>query len=241
MFWSFFSWLKDFAVIKMKVLIIDDHPVFASAMESVLQSMECGIVADTASTVDAALERIETVPDLQFILLDLSFPGLDGFSLLRVLAQRKCPLPVIVVSARADPDVIRACIDAGAVGFIPKAYSAQEIREAIERILAGEIYLPAGEGLTAVPQASAGGAADELPTACRQLGIGNRTFQVLQCLAEGCTNKEIAQRVHISVHTVKAHLAKLFQCLHTTNRTDAVMEAVRLGLIEHTGTRPRQE
>jgi len=221
----------------MNVLIIDDHPVVASALAGVLQAMGRGIVVDTASTVDAALGRIETAPDLDFILLDLSFPGLDGFSLLRVLGQRKCPLPVIVFSARADPDVVRACIDAGAVGFIPKAYSAQQIREAIERILAGEIYLPADEGLAAAPRASASDAANELPPACRELGISDKTFQVLQCLAEGCTNKEISQRLHISVHTVKAHLAKLFQCLHTTNRTDAVMEAVRLRLIERSGTR----
>jgi CheY-like chemotaxis protein len=125
------------AIIDMKVLIIDDYPIFASELEGVFHGMGLGIVAETASTIDAALERIETAPDLDLILLDLSFPGLVGFSLLRVLDQRNCLPPVIVVSARADPEVMSACIDAGAVGFIPKVHSAPRMREAIKAVLAG--------------------------------------------------------------------------------------------------------
>jgi len=210
----------------MKALVIDDHPVFVAALETLLRKMHRGINIHTASSAEAALHQIDNHADYQFILLDLSMPGLDGFAFLRVLEQRKLLIPVIIVSSSEEPDTIHACITAGAVGYIPKSYDLEQMAQAIERIQNGEVYLPQAR-LHATAQT------DEavIRRRCEQIGISDKTHSVLIWLARGKTNKEIADELHISVHTVKARLAKLFERLQTDNRMDTVMEAIRLGLI----------
>ena len=211
----------------MKALIIDDHPVFVAALETLLKGMHRNMGIDTATSAEAALRHIEYHPDYQFILLDLTMPGLDGFAFLRALQQRKLLIPVIIVSSCEEPETIRACINAGAVGYIPKSYDLDQMAKAIECIHDGEIYLP--PALTQTTALTDEAAARQR---CERIGITDKTYQVLVWLAKGKTNKEIADELHISVHTVKAHLAKLFERLQTGNRMDTVMEAMRLGLIE---------
>ena len=211
----------------MKALVIDDHPVFITALESLLKRMRRGIGIDTAASAEEALRHIEYQPDYQFIMLDLSMPGLDGFAFLRALEQRKLPIPVIIVSSSEEPATIHACINAGAVGYIPKSYDLDQMANAIERIHSGEIYLP-----QAIAQLTKQTDKAAVKQRCEQIGISDKTYQVLVWLAKGKTNKEIADELNVSVHTVKAHLAKLFERMQTSNRMDTVMEAIRLGLID---------
>ena len=210
----------------MKALVIDDHPVFVAALETLLKNMHRDIGIDTATSAEAALRHIEYHPDYQFILLDLTMPGLDGFAFMRALEQRKLPIPVIIVSSSEEPETIHACINAGAVGYIPKSYDLDQMAKAIEHINEGEIYLPQAFMHTTAQTDEA-----VVKQRCEQIGITDKTHQVLLWLAKGKTNKEIADELNISVHTVKAHLAKLFERLQTGNRMDTVMEAIRLGLI----------
>jgi DNA-binding NarL/FixJ family response regulator len=216
----------------MKALIIDDHPVIVSALIGILQGLPQRIAAQSAHCINEALTRIDANPDISFILLDLGLPGLDGLSFLRILEKRKLTIPVIVVSSQEEPESIQACVEAGAIGFIPKSHSPEQVRRALEQMLRGEIYLPTQALPPRTPAAACPAETAELPGACQELGLTRRSYQVLCCLAEGRTNKEIAGRLNISVHTVKAHLARLAESLHTTNRTDTVQEAIRLGLIK---------
>ncbi|MEJ2653310.1 MAG: response regulator transcription factor [Gammaproteobacteria bacterium] len=211
----------------MKALIIDDHPVFIAALETLLKNMYQDIGIDTATSAEAALRHIEYHPDYQFILLDLTMPGLDGFAFLRALEQRKLPIPIIIISSCEVPETIHACINAGAVGYIPKSYDLEQMAQAIERIHDGEIYLP-----QALTQTSAQTDEAAVRRRCEQIGITTKTYQFLVWLAKGMTNKEIGDELNISVHTVKAHLAKLYERLQTGNRMDTAMEAIRLGLID---------
>jgi len=126
----------------MKALVIDDHPIFVSALISILQGMPQPIQARSAPSITEALTQVEANPDLSFILLDLGLPGLDGLSFLRILEKRRLTIPVIVVSSQEEPDSVRACVDAGTIGFIPKSHSPEQVRRAIEQMLRGEIYLP---------------------------------------------------------------------------------------------------
>jgi two-component system nitrate/nitrite response regulator NarL len=211
----------------MKALVIDDHPVFITALETLLKGMRRGIGIDTATSAEEALRHIEYHPNYQFILLDLNMPGLDGFAFMRALQQRKLPIPVIIVSSSEEPETVHACINAGAVGYIPKSYDLNQMANALEQIHDGEIYLPQTL-IQTNPQTDEGA----IRQRCEQIGITDKTYQVLVWLAKSKTNKEIANELNISVHTVKAHLAKLFERLQTSNRMDTVMEAIRLGLIE---------
>ena len=211
----------------MKALIIDDHPAFIAALETLLRRLHRNMDIDTATSAEEASRHIEYHPDYQFILLDLSMPGLDGFAFLRALQQRMLPIPVIIVSSSEDPETVHACINAGAVGYIPKSYDLEQMAYAINKILNGEIYLPQTLIQTSTPT-------DEtaVKQRCEHIGITDKSYQVLAWLAKSKTNKEIADELDISVHTVKAHLAKLQERLQTGNRMDTVMEAIRLGLID---------
>jgi DNA-binding NarL/FixJ family response regulator len=210
----------------MKALIIDDHPIFITALETLLKRMRQDMGIDTATSAEEALRHIEYHPNYQFILLDLTMPGLDGFAFLRALQQRKLPIPVIIVSSSEEPETIHACINAGAVGYIPKSYDLDQMANAIEQIHNGEIYLPQALMQTSINTDNAA-----IKQRCGQIGITGKTYQVLASLAKSKTNKEIADELNMSVHTVKAHLAKLQERLQTGNRMDTVMEAIRLGLI----------
>lgn len=213
----------------MKALIIDDHPVFISALESILKGMRNNIGVDTAITAEAALNLIDHNAHYQLILLDLAMPGLDGLAFLRALEHRQVNIPVIIVSSCEEPETIHACINAGALGYIPKSHNTQQMAAAISLIEQGEIYLPKNL-LQNQAQVDLDKAA--IKHRCEQIGISDKTYEVLTWLAKGKTNKEIAQAQHISVHTVKAHLAKLSERLQTGNRMDTVIEAIRLGLID---------
>jgi len=210
----------------MKVLIVDDHPAFIIAMESLVKGVYLDADIHTATSAEAALSHIEYDPDYQFILLDLTMQGLDGFAFLRALKQRMLPIPVIIVSSIEEPDTIHACINAGAVGYIPKSYNLDQMANAIEHIHNGEIYLP-----QAFTQSTIQADKTAVKQRCEQIGITDKSYRVLTWLAKSKTNKEIAGELNISVHTVKAHLAKLQERLQTSNRMDTVMEAARLGLI----------
>lgn len=217
----------------MKSLIIEDHPVFATALKSILQELVPNITIDTAISAEDALLRLETSPNYEMITLDLHLPGLDGFGFLRALKKREIFSPVVVLSSSSDNAMMAACIEAGAVGFIPKNYHAQTMKRAFQKIIAGEIYLPASyQQLKTETQLNQGNALRLIRSRCESLGISEKVYQVLLGVAAGETNKQIAEKLHISVHTVKAHLTKLFDCLQTDNRMDTVMEAIRLGLIE---------
>lgn len=211
----------------MRALVIDDHPVFITALESLLKGMRQGISVDTATSAEAALRHIEYHSDYQFILLDLTMPGLDGFTFLRALQQRKLPIPVVIVSSSEEPETVHACLNAGAVGYIPKSYDLDQMANALKKIYDGEIYLPEALIRTDIKTDES-----EIRQRCERIGIADKTYKVLVWLAKGKTNKEIADELNISVHTVKAHLAKLFERLQTSNRMDTVMEAIRLGLID---------
>jgi len=210
----------------MKALLIDDHPVFITALEKLLKGMYREIGIDTATSAEAALHQIEYHSNYQFILLDLTMPGLDGFAFLRALEQRRLPIPVIIVSSSEEPETIHACIKAGSVGYIPKSYDLDQMANAIEQIHSGGIYLPQSSAQSSTQTDEAA-----IKQRCEQIGITDKTYQVLVWLTKSKTNKEIADELNISVHTVKAHLAKLQERLQTTNRMDTVMEAIRLGLV----------
>ncbi len=218
----------------MNVLIIDDHPIFVSALETLLKRIHANMRTDTACSVAEAIGRLDGSADYQLVLLDLHMPGLDGFAFMQILEQRRINASVIIVSSSEDPETVRASIAAGAVGFIPKSFRTDRIRQAIEQVLAGGIFVPEGLNLQAMlPLRFA--SPDEKNARmmrCAELGISRKHYQVLLGMAEGLTNKEIAEKLHISVHTVKAHNAILFERLHTDNRMDTVMQAIRLGLID---------
>ena len=127
----------------MKVMLIDDHPMVLTALQTLIHTLDPGTVVTTAAGPDEAFERLAAEPDVELVLLDLLLgQAVDGFALLADLRQQHPGLPVVVVSAIDRlTDMVRV-IDMGAMGFVPKCVSAPELFEALSLVLAGGVYIP---------------------------------------------------------------------------------------------------
>ena len=206
------------------ILIADDHPLFREALRGAVQRILPGATLYEADSVDALYLLVEANPDADLLLMDLNMPGAHGFSALVHLRALHPQLPVVVVSAREEPSVMRRALDHGALGFIPKSAASETIGEAIGLVLDGERWAP--------PEAAAAPAMDrdERAVAQRLRELTPQQFRVLQMLGEGRLNKQIAWDLKVSEATIKAHVTAVLRKLGVNNRTQAVLMAGRLAV-----------
>ncbi len=208
----------------MKVLIADDHPLVREGIRHVLKRIDACHDVLEAENLDEARIIIEQHGDLDLVILDLVMPNMNGAASLRELRQRFPSVPIAIVSASEDVQDIRECIDNGANGYIPKSSGNDVMRSALQVILAGGIYLPP-QWKASRMQVGAGRDDEDALT--------RRQLQILQLLAQGKTNKEIARELAISDKTVKTHLSEIFRRLSASNRTQAVHQATTQGLLDN--------
>jgi len=208
----------------VRLVIADDHPLFRGALrEAVSGLLEKADIAEAGSFEDIT-KLLERGAEIDLILLDLSMPGVRGFSGLMYLRAQYPSVPIIVVSASDDPAVIRRCMDFGASGFIPKTLGIETMRGAIERVFEGGIWTPPDIDLGA--RSDAQGA--EL--LARFASLTPQQVRVLMMLSEGLLNKQIAYELGVSEATVKAHVSAILQKLGVDSRTQAVIAASKLEL-----------
>ena len=206
------------------VLVADDHPLFREALRNAVARALPTATIHEAESVDALYALIERESDADLLLLDLNMPGAHGFSALVHLRAHYPQLPVMVVSAREEPAVMRRSLDHGAVGFLPKSADAGTLGEAIDAVLAGDRWAPA----SALKAPAAG--AEEHDAAQRVRDLTPQQFRVLQMLGDGLLNKQIAYELGVSEATIKAHMTAILRKLGATNRTQAVLIAGKLAI-----------
>ena len=206
------------------LLIADDHPLFREALRGAVARVLPGANLHEADSVDALYALVEVHPDADLLLLDLNMPGAQGFSALVHLRALYPQLPIVVVSAREEPAVMRRALDHGAIGFIPKSADAATLGQAIATVLDGDRWAPAS-ALSAPAAAD-----DEHDAANRMRDLTPQQFRVLQMLGSGLLNKQIGYELGVSEATVKAHVTAILRKLGANNRTQAVLIAGRLAL-----------
>jgi len=195
-----------------RILIVDDHPVFAAGFAHMARRLRPGWSLDMAATAAQALARLRQCA-AQLALVDIGLPDDDGFGLLGCIADGWPGLPVVLISGRDDGAVRVRARASGAAGFIAKTSTPDQIVAMLEQVLGGGL-------------AFAEHAADaEMPT------LTTRQAEVLALLAEGCSNKEMRHRLGIAERTVRAHLTELFQLLGANSRMQAVIRGRELGLV----------
>ena len=205
-----------------RLVIADDHPLFRGALrEAVSGLLEHADIAE-AGTFEAAAELLEQGGDVDLILLDLTMPGVRGFSGLMYMRAQYPSVPVMVVSANDDPAVIRRCMEFGASGFIPKTLGVDAMRAAIKRVLDGGVWTPPDVDLTA------GADAESSELMARMATLTPQQVRVLMMLSEGLLNKQIAFQLGVSEATVKAHVSAILQKLGVESRTQAVIAAAKI-------------
>ena len=222
----------------MKILIADDHRLVIEAVKAKLSELAPGIEFVLSMSVSELLAAASD--DLDLALIDLNMPGADGQSHIDEMRRRHPAVPLIVLSGTEDPAVMRAALERGVLGFIPKAYSPEVMISAVRLVLAGGVYVPPmmlsalPPGIVAgVPSGAAGGGAPRSASASHTLEhlrnvLTERQVEVLQLLSQGKPNKLIGRSLGISEGTVKIHLAAIFRALNVRNRTEAVVAAQSL-------------
>ena len=205
-----------------RVLIVDDHGLIRDGLRAILLSSfpDCDI-AEAASFTEA-LERLEAMPDPDLVLLDLNMPDAQRFSALEQLRVDFPSLPVVMVSGSYDRVTVRDALAAGAAGFLPKTLDRATILDAIQQVMAGEIYVP--EELQVDPDTEA---SDKIRRLIESLTPQQRV--VLGHLVAGRLNKQIAHELDISMTTVKAHVSAILCKLNVFSRTQAVILANQVG------------
>ena len=220
----------------MKVLLVDDHPLILSALQTVIQGLGDHVNVTGVGSARAARETLQADSDFDLVLLDLQLGDANGFDLLVEFRAAYPALPVVVVSAsdRAS-DVIRS-IDQGAMGFVPKRASNETLFEALHMVMSGGIYVPpmnigAENGFTHADSASdlnvvsreASDSEFQKQPSLASLGLTPRQTDVLALLLQGNPNKLIARELGLSVETVKDHVAAVLRALGVSSRTQAVL------------------
>lgn len=217
------------------ILIADDHPLFREALRHAVTRVMPDATLHEAEDAGGLYALADAQSDADLLLLDLNMPGVQGFGALVHLRAQHPQLPVVMVSAREEPAVIARAIAHGAAGFIPKSSDAATIGRALTRVLEGERWIP-------LDLAAAGNVeADEREVAQRLAGLTPQQFRVLQMLATGLLNKQIAAELGISEATVKAHMTAILRKLGVGNRTQAVLVAGRLAVDPESVVAPPEE
>lgn len=220
----------------MKVMIVDDHPLVREAMRAVLQPLDRDIAVLEAPSGPEALALADSHPDMHLILLDLTLPGMDGFSALEALREAHPAIPVVVLSASDQPAVVMQALDGGAMGFIPKTSPTQVLIGALRLVLSGGVYLPPEilrehhETPEPTARVAAEAARNGRPLLPRDIGLTERQAEVLALLIQGKPNKLICRDLNLAEGTVKIHVTAILKALNVMNRTQAVIAVSKLGL-----------
>jgi DNA-binding NarL/FixJ family response regulator len=203
-------------------VIADDHPLVRGALSQALSVALGAEIVETAD-LDGLMGELEARPEPDLVLLDLAMPGMRGLSGLLFLRAQHPAVPVAIVSANEDRDVIRSCIEAGALGFIPKTTPIETMRNAVRLMLEGQLWIPPDVDLNAP-------ANQETADIVRRLAsLTPQQARVLMMLSEGLLNKQIAYELSVSEATVKAHVSAILTKLGVESRTQAVIAAGKIG------------
>ena len=205
-----------------RFVIADDHPLFRGALrEAVSGVFERAEIAE-AGSFDEVAKLLDRGGEVDLILLDLTMPGVRGFSGLMYLRAQYPSVPIVVVSANEDPAVIRRCMDFGASGFIPKTLGIEAMRSAVVRGLKGGVWTPPDVDL------ESGSDAETAALMARLATLTPQQVRVLMMLSEGMLNKQIAYELSVSEATVKAPVSAILQKLGVESRTQAVIAASKI-------------
>ena len=208
---------------KTRVVVVDDHPMVAEGIEAILESYDDIEVVATLGDGKSLIDQLETLaPDV--VLMDLNMPGLNGLSATEIVLEQRPQTRVLVLSMHDSPEYISTALGHGAKGYVLKDVPTDEIKEAIDAVMRGEQYLCTGAEGALTP---AGGEGREQLT--------NREQTILLELAQGKSNKDVANALDISVRTVETHRKNIKRKLGISSTAGLTRYAMEHGVLQGTG------
>lgn len=214
-----------------RVVLADDHPMILDALTRLLGSRNA--IVGRATNGRQALEMAsEMFPDL--LILDIAMPELDGLEVVRQLRARGLTVKTLILSFHVEPSWVQEALEAGADGYLGKTSVAQEIEAAVAEVLAGRFWISPAVAKNLLPFRQAGekidpaNAPNPTPPSPEGQGLTPREIEILDLLAGGLGNKEIAKRLGVSVTTVRSHLSSTYEKLGVDSRVGLALYAARL-------------
>lgn len=199
-----------------KAIVADDHPLFRSALKHAVLSVLGDNILESAS-FDETLDLLKIHQNMELVFLDLNMPGNQGLTGLTILRNNYPDVLVVIVSADERPEIIKKAIDFGSSGYIPKSTPLPIITQAVEQILEGQIWVPE-DMLNDVEQLNN---TQYITFASRLEKLTPHQLRVLQLMADGLLNKQIAYELQVSESTIKQHVSAVLNKLGFNNRTQA--------------------
>jgi len=204
-----------------RLLLADDHRMLRDGLRRAMADSGVEVVGEASNGEEAVRMAQELEPDV--VLMDVTMPVLDGIEATRLIRSKLVRTQVVILTMHGDGDLMQRALQAGAAGYIVKDSSTEEVVSAVQ--------MACGEG--GVSKDLAGSMLAEARRLSGRDGalLSAREEEVLQLVADGCSLPEVASKLFISVKTVKNHLASIYQKLDARDRTQAVLRAVRLGIV----------
>ncbi len=216
----------------VRILVADDHPLLREALAQVLRELDSEVTVLEAVDGTAVRRLAAEHSDLDLVLLDICLPDVSGLELFDELRRDYPALPLVALSALDDPRTVKAVLDRGAMGYVPKSSSHPVMVNALRLVLSGGRYLP--PELIADEWTSVAGRGTSLGSraavSVEELGLTERQQQVLALMVQGKSNKLICRDLGLAENTVKIHVTAVLRALKVTSRTEAVVKINRLGL-----------
>lgn len=207
-----------------RVLVVDDHPMVAEGIQSILESYSDIEVVGAASGGREAIAQAEDLsPDV--ILMDLNMPDVGGLSATEIILERRPQIRVLILSMHDSPEYITTALSHGAVGYVLKDVQPEEIKIAIDAVMRGEQYLCTGAAGSLAPRD------DQI----NREALTGREQTILLELAQGKSNKEVALTLDISVRTVETHRKNLKRKLGISSTAGLTRYALEHGVLQGTG------
>ena len=223
----------------MKFLVADDHELYLQGLEFVLKKEYPDVELVLAGDYNEIIDILSRRNDFDLIITDLAMPGGNWLESLQKIHNIAPELPIIIVSAVFDKEILQKTYNIGVSGYVSKSFPNNIIVSAINLVLAGGMYIPPDLVKMSVKYSSGqfedlirGFDSSQKKSADDKL-LTPRQLDVLRCLADGLSNKQIAYKLGLSEGTVKIHITLLMRALNVSNRVAAVRAGERAGLIEH--------
>jgi len=210
----------------IRLMLADDHRMLREGLSRSMREQGFDIVGEAGDGAEAVALALTVRPDV--ILMDVTMPEIDGVEACRQVRAQLPDTKVVMLTMHADQGVLTSAIRAGATGYLVKDCSTEEIASAVRMAAGGETALS--------PQLAASMLNEvrrwDQPHKEEERVVTKREEEVLQLIADGCSTPEVAEKLYISQKTVKNHLASIYQKLDARDRTQAVLQAVRMGIIQ---------
>lgn len=207
----------------IRILIVDDHPMVTEGIQAILETYDDIQVVGTLNNGQDAVDRInELAPDV--VLLDLNMPGLSGLAATEMILEERPETRILILSMHDSPEYISTALSHGARGYVLKDVPTEEIRTAIDKVMAGQEYLCTGAKGSLKPRISDG-----------REPLTSREQTILLELAQGRSNKDVAESLNISVRTVETHRQNIKRKLGISSTAGLTRYALEHGVLQGTG------